>query len=125
MIVGRKNKKHRYPTLNRAVDTGVLMREKLLCAYIEIWTSENAEISTWKWSSLCTKPLQKMEFIGSSRQKFQKHRLQNYKQKPPKNAFFVAFFGGFLTIQLTYKPKPVIPTRWCPRAWESNPSAHG
>ena len=32
------------------------------------------------------KPLQKMEFIGSSRQKFQKHRLQNYKQKPPQNA---------------------------------------
>ena len=37
------------------------------------------------------KPLQKMEFIGSSRQKFQNHRLQNYKQKPPKNAFLSHF----------------------------------
>ena len=46
-----------------------------LCAYIVLERSENAEISTLEWSSLCTKPLQKTEFIGSSRQKFQKQRL--------------------------------------------------
>ena len=85
-LLDAENKKHRFLTLNEATEIGVLRISGGLCAYIEFRHSKNAEISTLKWSSLCMKPLQKMEFIGSSRQKFQNHCLQNYKQKPPENA---------------------------------------
>ena len=74
----QKIKKHRFLMLNEATEIGVLRISGGLCAYIEFRHSKNAEISTLKWSSLCIKPLQKMEFIGSSRQKFQNHCLQNH-----------------------------------------------
>ena len=90
-LLDAENKKHRFPMLHWASGIGVLRISGGLCAYIEFRHSKNAEISTLKWSSLCAKPLQKMEFIGSSRQKFQKCRLQNYKQKPPQNAFLSHF----------------------------------